>query len=338
MKKSLILKSISGAGLVCLLTALAPLGVSAQWKQNTDNTWCYTENASKVTGWKYISNKWYYFNSDGTMNTGWVCVNGKWYFNNNSGAMQTGWVNVNGKWYYFDSTGKMQTGVLKIDGSIYYFNDSGVMQTGNVTINNVIYNFGTDGKLIGDSTLEYSKEYDNAGNLIKDNAGLNNSNENNNSSDKNESVSENNSSSQVISKLPALPTTYSTQTMQSGEEKILELMNEKRTAAGLKPLIMDNTLREVARYKSEHMIQNNYFSHNNPDGTTWQNWLKTIGYSYTAIAENIAYNSSSAEELFNQWWNSAGHKANMMNASYTKVGIGVIYGNNKYMGTQTFSN
>lgn len=185
MKKSLILKSLSGAVLACSLTALAPLGVSAQWKQNTDNTWCYTENTSK---------------------------------------------------------------------------------------------------------------------------------------------------------LPVLPTTYSTQTMQAAEEKILELMNEKRTAAGLKPLTMDNTLTEVARYKSEHMIQNNYFSHNNPDGTTWQNWLKTIGYSYTATAENIAYNSSNAEELFNQWWNSEGHKANMMNALYTKVGIGVIYGNNKHMGTQIFSN
>ncbi|HEX9027260.1 MAG TPA: CAP domain-containing protein, partial [Clostridium sp.] len=51
-----------------------------------------------------------------------------------------------------------------------------------------------------------------------------------------------------------------------------------------------------------------------------------------------AYNNYDAVELFTQWWNSPGHRANMMNASFTKVGIGVVQGNNKFMGTQEFSN
>ncbi len=95
---------------------------------------------------------------------------------------------------------------------------------------------------------------------------------------------------------------------------------------------------QVARYKSDDMIQNNFFDHTNPDGTKWTNWLDTIGYTYTTAGENIAYNALNLVELFNQWWNSLGHRANMMNEKYTKVGIGVIYGNNKYMGTQEFSN
>jgi uncharacterized protein YkwD len=86
------------------------------------------------------------------------------------------------------------------------------------------------------------------------------------------------------------------------------------------------------------MIQNNFFNHTNPDGTKWTNLLQTIGYKYTTTGENIAYNTSDPVELFTQWWNSPGHRANMMNTSYTKVGIGVVYGNGKYMGTQTFSN
>ena len=138
--------------------------------------------------------------------------------------------------------------------------------------------------------------------------------------------------------LPKLPTNYSINVQASAEQKILELMNAKRTEAGLKPLTVDNTLVQVARYKSNNMIQNNFFSHTNPDGTKWTNWLQTIGYKYTTSGENIAYNTSDPVELFNQWWNSPGHRANMMNASYTKVGIGVIHGNGKYMGTQTFSN
>jgi len=138
--------------------------------------------------------------------------------------------------------------------------------------------------------------------------------------------------------LPNLPTKNPITVQDSAEQKILELMNAKRTEAGLNPLTIDNTLVQVARYKSNNMIQNNFFNHTNPDGTKWTNWLQTIGYKYTTSGENIAYNTSDPVELFTQWWNSPGHRANMMNASYTKVGIGVIYGNGKYMGTQTFSN
>jgi len=138
--------------------------------------------------------------------------------------------------------------------------------------------------------------------------------------------------------LPNLPTKYPITAQDSAEQKILELMNAKRIEAGLQPLTIDNTLVQVATYKSNNMIQNNFFDHTNPDGTKWTNWLQTIGYKYTSTGENIAYNTSDPVELFNQWWNSPGHRANMMNSSYNKVGIGVIYGNNKYMGTQTFSN
>lgn len=156
-----------------------------------------------------------------------------------------------------------------------------------------------------------------------------------NTATNNTSTSEN---SVDVQGLAALPTNYSINVQASAEQKILELMNAKRTEAGLKPLTIDNTLVQVARYKSDNMIQNNFFSHTNPDGTKWTNWLQTIGYKYTTSGENIAYNTYDAVELFNQWWNSPGHRANMMNASYTKVGIGVIQGNGKYMGTQTFSN
>ena len=68
-------------------------------------------------------------------------------------------------------------------------------------------------------------------------------------------------------------------------------MNQKRTEAGLQPLTMDNTLLQVARYKSNHMIQYNYFDHMTPDGTKWTDWLKAIGYTYTTTGENIAYNT-----------------------------------------------
>ncbi|NRT80899.1 CAP domain-containing protein [Clostridium beijerinckii] len=178
----------------------------------------------------------------------------------------------------------------------------------------------------------------NINNLLNTNSFMNTSNGNNVGNTDAVSKSSTNAASVNVQGLPNLPTNYSISMQNSAEDKILQLMNEKRKEAGLQPLTIDNTLVQVARYKSDDMIQNNFFDHTNPDGTKWTNWLHTIGYTYTTAGENIAYNTSDPVELFNQWWNSPGHRANMMNEKYTKVGIGVIYGNNKYMGTQEFSN
>ncbi|BCZ45763.1 hypothetical protein psyc5s11_18300 [Clostridium gelidum] len=87
--------------------------------------------------------------------------------------------------------------------------------------------------------------------------------------------------------LPNLPTKHPITVQSSPEQKILELMNAKRTEAGLVPLTIDNTLVQVARYKSNNMIQNNFFNHTNPDGTKWTNWLQTIGYKYTTTGEKL---------------------------------------------------
>lgn len=391
MKNAFLRKIISAGVVMSTLGTLAPLGVSAQWKQSNDNTWSYLDCNRAVTGWKNISGNWYCFDSNGKMKIGWIYDNGTWYYNTNSGAMQTGWVNVNGTWYYMDangsmktgwiysnglwyyadSTGAMQTGVVKVNGKTYYLNNSGAMQVGNVKIGNETYTFARNGQAIGNIPTA-NKEFDSNNKLIKTNNTSTNSNSNSNSTTNNISVSTggsktitentkedtkitnntstttstsnstgsntNNNASVAVSGLPAISQKYSVTIQDSAEQTILKLMNQKRVEAGLQPLTMDNTLLSVARYKSDHMIQNNYFDHTNPDGTKWTTWLKALGYNYTATAENIAYNSYDPVELFNQWWNSSGHRQNMMNPSYTKVGVGVLYGNGKYMGTQEFSN
>ncbi|SHJ53214.1 Uncharacterized conserved protein YkwD, contains CAP (CSP/antigen 5/PR1) domain [Hathewaya proteolytica DSM 3090] len=155
-----------------------------------------------------------------------------------------------------------------------------------------------------------------------------------------ETVKEKSSDNVDISGLEPLPTKYNISVSGSQEQIILNLLNSKRRQAGLKELVMDNTLLKVARYKSNHMIQYDYFNHSTPKGELWYDWLRKIGYKYSGTGENIAYNYSGGEQLFNQWWNSQGHRDNMMNPSYTKIGIGVVYNKDKgvYMGTQTFAN
>jgi uncharacterized protein YkwD len=285
--------------------------------------------------------------------------------------LNTGWVMNDGKWQYFDNEGIMQTGVIKVNGKTYCLNPSGIMAIGKVIINNKTYTTNSDGQVAGNKAPVVDKVFDLNNNVVKDNnitstVSASNSNQetaknvgstaktksatNNTNNIKSNTSTDNIESNKVTSNtstssnsvdvqgLPQLPSKYSVNVQASAEQKILELMNAKRVEANLQPLTIDNTLVQVARYKSNDMIQNNFFDHTNPDGTKWTNWLQSIGYKYTTAGENIAYNTSDAVELFNQWWNSPGHRANMMNASYTKVGIGVIYGNNKYMGTQEFSN
>ena len=374
MKRSFILKSISGVAIAATIIASNPLGVSAQGNISTSQGNEITQTTNEVSS-----------------TNGFAKNNGRLCYKEN-GKVKTGWIKSRGKWYFADSKGVIQTGVIKIDGKTYYFNKSGVMQTGRVRINGTTYRFAKNGQAVGNKIPNASKEFDCNGNLISNgdngttetpdnNGGSNEDNGTTETPDNNGGSNEDNGTTETpdndggsngdngttetpdnnagsngnngsttpdnnqndngsvnVSGLPTLPTNYSTTIQSSAEQKILELMNEKRVAAGLKPLTMDNTLLDVARYKSNHMIQYNYFSHTNPDGTNWTNWLKTLGYKYTATAENIAYNSYDPVELFNQWWNSSGHRQNMMNPNYTKVGIGVLKGNGKYMGTQTFSN
>lgn len=326
-----------------------------------NGTWYYLDKSGNAqTGWILDSGRKYFADSTGAMQTGVLKIDGKVYYFNKSGAMQTGRVIISGRIYRFASNGQAtgtriptaskefdSKGNLIINGSV---NDNqgstGNGDSNNNNNNNGTGNNGTDSNKPGDVIVpddngsNNTPENDNSATDKPVDGEENNKPEDNNSGSTgngNTTTPENNSSTNV-SGLPTLPETYKITIQNSAENTILQLMNQKRTEAGLKPLTMDNTLLSVARYKSNHMIQYNYFSHTNPDGTKWTNWLSKIGYKYNATAENIAYNSYDAVELFNQWWNSSGHRQNMMNPSYTKVGIGVVYGNGKYMGTQTFSN
>ncbi|EKQ51553.1 MULTISPECIES: CAP domain-containing protein [unclassified Clostridium] len=259
--------------------------------------------------------------------------------------LNSGWVMNNGNWNYFDNEGIKQTGVINVDGKTYCLNQSGELETGKVLVDNKTYTTNSDGQVIGNKAPVVDKKFDANNNVVNDSnktSKVTNANDNLGTTNTGISKTTDNAltsaNSVDVQGLPQLPAKYAVNVQAAAEQKILELMNQKRTEAGLQPLTIDNTLVKVARYKSDDMIQNNFFDHTNPDGTKWTNWLHDLGYTYTSAGENIAYNTNDPVELFTQWWNSPGHRANMMNSSYTKVGIGVLQGNGKYMGTQEFSN
>lgn len=120
----------------------------------------------------------------------------------------------------------------------------------------------------------------------------------------------------------------------SFEREVIRLVNEIRVQNGLKPLTENWELSRVARYKSQDMVDNRYFSHTSPTyGTPFQ-MIKAFGLSYRSAGENIAYGQKTPQAVVNAWMNSSGHRANILNSSYTQIGVGYV--SNGHYWTQMF--
>lgn len=119
-----------------------------------------------------------------------------------------------------------------------------------------------------------------------------------------------------------IPTTSSSVT--SFEQEVIRLVNEIRTENGLRPLTYDWELSRVARYKSQDMKDNKYFSHTSPVyGSPFQ-MMKSFGISYRSAGENIAKGYATPEAVVEGWMNSPGHRANILNSSFTHIGVGYV--------------
>ena len=110
----------------------------------------------------------------------------------------------------------------------------------------------------------------------------------------------------------------------SYEAEVIRLVNEIRRENGLNPLTANWELSRVARYKSQDMADNRYFSHTSPTyGSPFQ-MIKAFGLSYRTAGENIAMGYSTPQAVVDGWMNSSGHRANILNASYTQIGVGYV--------------
>lgn len=111
---------------------------------------------------------------------------------------------------------------------------------------------------------------------------------------------------------------------RDGEEwAMLELINSYRVANGLGSLQMTQTLSNAAEFHSADMASANYFDHTLSNGASWADNIWSAGYTYdTYLAENIAAGNPSAAATFQQWVNSPGHNANMLNPTISAIGIG----------------
>ena len=106
-------------------------------------------------------------------------------------------------------------------------------------------------------------------------------------------------------------------------EEVIRLTNIEREKAGLNSLEMDDSLMEAADVRVKELVES--YSHTRPDGSKYITAANEAGYSGTYVGENIAFGVGNAESALSLWMNSDGHKANVLNSQYEKMGAGYIY-------------
>lgn len=116
--------------------------------------------------------------------------------------------------------------------------------------------------------------------------------------------------------------------------RVLELVNEERTKAGLNTVTLDSSATAAAMVRAQEIVTN--FSHTRPNGSSFTTALKEQGVSYRQAGENIAWGQRTPEQVMEGWMNSSGHRANILNPSFTRIGVGYYQARGSNYWTQLF--
>jgi hypothetical protein len=120
------------------------------------------------------------------------------------------------------------------------------------------------------------------------------------------------------------------------ERKILDLLNLERTAANLPPLAWSGHAALAARKHSRLLAQHGDLSHQFEREEAVPQRIAATGLRFTDSAENVAV-ADAPEEAHIALMLSPGHRANIMNARYNAVGIGVFEAKGRLWVTQDFA-
>lgn len=102
--------------------------------------------------------------------------------------------------------------------------------------------------------------------------------------------------------------------------QVVRLVNEERAKEGLPALTVDTGLTAAGNVRAKEIVAS--FSHTRPDGTSFATAIKEQGVSYRNAGENIAWGQKTPEDVVNAWMNSPGHRANILNGNFTRIGVG----------------
>lgn len=102
--------------------------------------------------------------------------------------------------------------------------------------------------------------------------------------------------------------------------KVLELVNKERTSRGLKALTLENSLCCAAQKRASEITSK--MSHTRPNGKECFTVLNEMNISYNYAGENIGGGFSNPESVVSGWMNSKGHRENILDPYFTKLGVG----------------
>ena len=123
------------------------------------------------------------------------------------------------------------------------------------------------------------------------------------------------------------------------EQQVIQLVNEQRAAAGLPALTMSTELMNTADLRAQEIVV--MFDHVRPDGTSCFTAFDACGVTGLTRGENIAAGQTSPSAVMSSWMGSSGHKDNILDPDFTKIGVGYYSAPNdpyKYYWVQVFSN
>lgn len=128
--------------------------------------------------------------------------------------------------------------------------------------------------------------------------------------------------------ITAAPTTTPSDTAKFAEQ-VLELVNQERTKEGLQALVLDDMVMKAANVRAKELIES--FSHERPvTGASPFTALTEAGCTYGTAGENIAAGQRTPKQVVEAWMDSKGHRANILNADFRKLGVGYATANDIY--------
>ncbi|WP_405094799.1 CAP domain-containing protein [Micromonospora sp. NBC_01412] len=121
----------------------------------------------------------------------------------------------------------------------------------------------------------------------------------------------------------------------SQARQVVDLVNAERAKAGCGALKINSKLTTAAQAHSQDQADHRKMSHDGSDGSGVGERLDRVGYAWRAYGENVAWNQQTPAAVMNAWMNSSGHRANILNCSFTEIGVGVATSDGPYW-TQDF--
>lgn len=118
---------------------------------------------------------------------------------------------------------------------------------------------------------------------------------------------------------------YDDSVMKNAEMLNYDLVNSLRIRNGLPAFAWSSTAAKASRKHSTDMAEKDYFDHIALDGSLPGDRLREEGISVQRVGENIIAGYGSAILSNHAWFNSPGHRKNLLNPEYICLGVGFIY-------------